>query len=603
MAKPPFSTKWSARILFVLAVLIMLSAISTINYVLFHTVAELATVVVGWSIFVLLWNTRRFVEDPFFAIFAPSLLAVSALDLLHTLSYRGLEVVGGDPNAPTQLWVAARALQAVSLLAACLVLGRRPSPPWLAPFALVVSAAIASAFAASILLVPVFPTAYVDGAGLTPFKVLAEYAIVLLFLVSALLLWHRRAALAPEVAAPLLIGVLLLVPAELAFTAYLSVTGAANMLGHLLKLGAFAGLYYAFLEVGLARPAALLFRELAAREEANRVGREFLARLLQQAAVPMLTVDPDGVVLQANLAFARILGLSEDELAGRRFVDLFSLADRASLSGLLERAAVPGEGVELSLHSPHGEERVLVWSSAPVEANGAYPPAIIFQAQDVTRRKQAEAALAEANRKLALLSTVTRHDILNSMTALLGYLELAREDCPAGGDVATWLDRAMTAGHAIERKIEFTRLYETLGQEAPVWHSLAATVAVLPRSSVPVEADLDGFEVYADRMFGHVFENLLENTLRHAEGATRIRATARETEEGLLIVWEDDGPGVPADEKERIFQKGFGRHTGLGLFLIREILAITGITIAETGTPGKGARFELRVSRSAYRRA
>ncbi|WP_243669577.1 ATP-binding protein [Methanoculleus chikugoensis] len=105
-------------------------------------------------------------------------------------------------------------------------------------------------------------------------------------------------------------------------------------------------------------------------------------------------------------------------------------------------------------------------------------------------------------------------------------------------------------------------------------------------------------------MLATVFSNLMDNTLRHGESATRVRVRHRPAENGdLTLVWEDDGAGVPAEEKERIFYRGVGKNTGgLGLFLIREILGITGISIAETGEPGKGARFEMLVPpHGAYR--
>ncbi|MDD3858187.1 MAG: sensor histidine kinase, partial [Methanoculleus sp.] len=89
--------------------------------------------------------------------------------------------------------------------------------------------------------------------------------------------------------------------------------------------------------------------------------------------------------------------------------------------------------------------------------------------------------------------------------------------------------------------------------------------------------------------------NLLENAVRHGRTVTEIRVTAVPDGGGARIVWEDNGVGVPGEHKERIFERGFGSHTGLGLFLVKEVLSITGITIRGTGEPGKGARFEMAV--------
>jgi len=118
---------------------------------------------------------------------------------------------------------------------------------------------------------------------------------------------------------------------------------------------------------------------------------------------------------------------------------------------------------------------------------------------------------------------------------------------------------------------------------------------------LPIRYDCPEVSIYADPMIEKVFSNLMDNTIRHAEGATGVRVRCSKSGSGLMITWEDDGPGVPDDQKERIFERGFGRNTGLGLFLAREILGITGIAIAETGVYGEGARFEMLVPEGGYR--
>jgi signal transduction histidine kinase len=93
----------------------------------------------------------------------------------------------------------------------------------------------------------------------------------------------------------------------------------------------------------------------------------------------------------------------------------------------------------------------------------------------------------------------------------------------------------------------------------------------------------------------------MENVLRHGKGATEVRLRYLEKPDGLVLVVEDNGPGIPTEEKHMIFDRGHGKDTGLGLFLVREILSITGMTIRETGLPGQGARFEILIPPGAYR--
>jgi signal transduction histidine kinase len=153
--------------------------------------------------------------------------------------------------------------------------------------------------------------------------------------------------------------------------------------------------------------------------------------------------------------------------------------------------------------------------------------------------------------------------------------------------------------------IQFTKEYEQIGVNAPVWqdcHTLVDTAAKqAPLGKVMVKNDLPtGAEVFADPLIEKVFYNLMDNAVRYGGKITTIRFSAEERDGNHVIVCEDDGNGIPADEKEKIFERGFGKNTGLGLALSKEILDITGITITETGVPDKGARFEITVPEGAW---
>jgi signal transduction histidine kinase len=157
------------------------------------------------------------------------------------------------------------------------------------------------------------------------------------------------------------------------------------------------------------------------------------------------------------------------------------------------------------------------------------------------------------------------------------------------------------AGHIV-RQIEFTKNYEELGVSAPIWQDVAMSINALksarPPGIVNITTKLDGLEVYADPLFLKVNENLIDNSIRHGERAKNITVSwLPYSNNAIALVYEDDGVGIHGEDKERIFEKGFGKNTGLGLFLIREILAITGITIRERGTYGKGVRFEIHIPR------
>jgi signal transduction histidine kinase len=226
-------------------------------------------------------------------------------------------------------------------------------------------------------------------------------------------------------------------------------------------------------------------------------------------------------------------------------------------------------------------------------------------ATDITERKQAGEALVQANNKLNLLSSITRHDILNQLTALKAYISLSAER--ARDDVlAEFIRKEMTIADQIGRQIHFTRDYHKLGVKAPLWQNIADTIDWTKQSllmrNVRIRTDFTNLEVSADPLLEKVFYNLIDNALRYGgEKMTTIRFSCHETEHGLVICCEDDGTGVAGENKELIFNRGFAHNTGLGLFLSREILGITGSSISETGVYGQGARFEIRVPRGQYR--
>jgi signal transduction histidine kinase len=203
-----------------------------------------------------------------------------------------------------------------------------------------------------------------------------------------------------------------------------------------------------------------------------------------------------------------------------------------------------------------------------------------------------------------MLSSITRHDILNQITGLRTYLEMSREDL-VGTPFAEFVEKEDQAAAAIQRQIEFTKFYQDIGVNAPKWQDAAAVireaVAEISPSGIETSIEVANLEIFADPLIVKVFFNLMENSLRHGERVSRMAFTSGETEAGLIITYSDNGVGIPADDKTKLFQKGFGKHTGLGLFLSREILAITGITITENGEPGTGVRFEIAVPKRASR--
>lgn len=211
----------------------------------------------------------------------------------------------------------------------------------------------------------------------------------------------------------------------------------------------------------------------------------------------------------------------------------------------------------------------------------------------------------QANKKLRLLGSITRHDALNQISIITGWISLAEESTDDKEMLVT-LGKIRGAAVNLAANLEFTRIYEKVGVKKPEWVQMDKTLTQslfgIGPHKMKLHNGLVGLQVYCDPMIQNVLRNLVDNSIRHGGGITKVSFTFHEKPDGLVIVYEDDGMGIPHDQKKGLFEPGIqpGRKS-YGLYLTREILSITDITIRECGVPGKGARFEMFVPKGRYR--
>jgi PAS domain S-box-containing protein len=221
---------------------------------------------------------------------------------------------------------------------------------------------------------------------------------------------------------------------------------------------------------------------------------------------------------------------------------------------------------------------------------------------DITEQQRVEAMIQLVNHKLRLMMCITCHDIINNITILQGYLNQAVNHPGYAILNKSSVDNMLDITQTMKSHAEFSRLYQHLGDQEPRWFRVEQVIRVL---SIPVEftfvMDLHDIEIYSDPLLEMVFSTLLDNTIRHSRTATKIVVSYRKEPDKLVLIWEDNGRGITVDEKEQIFERGFGKTVGPGLFLVYDILGITGITIQETGSEGEGTRFEIVVPEGIYR--
>lgn len=336
-------------------------------------------------------------------------------------------------------------------------------------------------------------------------------------------------------------------------------------------------------------------------KEANALLQEIILASPEAIAI----IDPDDRVLMWNPAAERMFGWKADEVIGRP--NPLVLPEARPLYEESRRRELKGESmsaIEVEHVRKDGSRLVVSLSSSPLlDANGRIRGTIGIMI-DMTERKRYEEALKQANAKLNQLGHVTRHDALNQLSIMAGWLDIAIEQA-TGIELRKNLMRIKNASASLQRLLEFTADYQEIGVKEPMWVDLESSIrrgiAGLDLGEISLEIDVPRVEVYADPMLQKVFLNLVDNSLRHGGKVTRIRFHCEESPDGLTLFFEDDGVGIPESDKEAVFERGFGKHTGFGLYMVRTVLGITGIAVRETGAEGSGVRFEMRIPRGGYR--
>lgn len=365
------------------------------------------------------------------------------------------------------------------------------------------------------------------------------------------------------------------------------------------------------------RPVLIgISRDVAERERveaALRKSEEQLSLVIAGSGAGLWDWNIPTVAVIFNERWAEIAGYTLAELepvSFRTWTELCHPDDLKRSEALLQKhftGESPAYEMEARMRHKDGHwvwvldrGKVVEWDSGhrPVRMTGTH--------MDITRLKQMEEALRQANLKLNLLNSITRHDISNQLMALKGFLVLSKRSLQDPALAAEYITKEERIADILERQIVFTRYYQDMGVKEPVWQNVDGSVGKAESSfhmgKVKLDADRTDLDVFADPLFEKVFYNLIDNALRYGgERLTTIRISAQETEVGLVLVCEDDGAGISEGDRKHLFERGYGKNTGFGLFLVREILGITGITIRETSGAGHGARFEMLVPKGMYR--
>jgi PAS domain S-box-containing protein len=429
------------------ALLVLLYAVGRYSVQLFHAAAELFSVIIAVVIFAIAWNSRRFLDNHFYLFIGIASLFVGVIDLLHLLVFRGMEVVpGAGSDAPTQLWIAGRYLQGVSLLIAPFFLHRTVRTEMV----IALYAVLTGGLVLSIFVWRSFPACTVDGTGLTAFTIGCEYLLAVILAGAVAHLLRRRSAIDPDVLKLLIASVLSTIVAELLFAVSGGLSGHAFLLGRFCKLLSFYLLYRAMIETALVRPQLILYRRLTASEKALREERNVLKNYLDIAGVIIVALKSDQTVALINRKGESVLGHPREDILGKNWFDLVvpqeeREASKSVFDRMLTREAGPDVGVfENSLVTRKGERRLFAWHTTMLRNESGAAVGTLSSGEDITERKKYE---DDQDLLIQDLRTVLdRVKMLSGLLPICSSCKKVRDDTGYWSQVETYIE-AHTDAH------------------------------------------------------------------------------------------------------------------------------------------------------------
>jgi len=328
--------------------------------------------------------------------------------------------------------------------------------------------------------------------------------------------------------------------------------------------------------------------------------------IIETTASAIALLEGDATISYINPEFEKIIGYVKEEVEGKKkWTDFVAPPDLERMKEYEHQRRSDVEIVpsnyEFRFIRFDGEARNGFCTITPIPDTSR----MIFSLIDITDKIQEENALQQAIKKFNFLNSITRHEILNHLTVVKGFIELSKDQLHNPEFLLKSFDKELGAANAIQNLMIFSRDYQNMGIQPPAWYnvskSIKSAVAGIRLGSITLIDETESVDIYADQMIEKVFFYLVENAVRYGGKIRKIRFFCEESFEELHVICEDDGIGIPPDAKKKIFNRQFFQNKGLDMYLSQEIVSITGMSIRETGTYGTGSRFEILVPKGAYR--
>lgn len=357
--------------------------------------------------------------------------------------------------------------------------------------------------------------------------------------------------------------------------------------------------------------ACCFVRDITSRKQTELALREsetLFRTLAESAPVGIALLTTPAQLEYANPKLIEKLGYSLEEIQDTEFFLSQAFPEGNYLEKIrklwtrsLESAQMPGSTFDLivTIRGKDAREREISVRGARLSNQK-----LLVHCIDITQQVRMEAALISANQKLNTLSSITRHDILNKITVLLGIIGRMKK-ADGNPELFDSYEKLENSVKFIRSRIEYTKDYKNLGSEAPAWQNVKDLGLRYIKSPIlgtcTLNINLPSIEIYADLLLYRAIEKLLEYCVRHSEQITAITMTFSTTRKGGILVIEDNGKGIPDSDKKILFNPENNEAIIGGLQIVREILSVTGLQVTENGIFSSGTRFEIFIPTESLR--
>jgi signal transduction histidine kinase len=577
------------------------------NYLLFHSISELFSIVIAGGTFLIGWNSRRYMENSFFLVLGVSFLFVGVLDLIHTIGYKGMGILmNASSNLPTQLWISARFLQAFSFISSFFFLNKKIKPE-----ILVISYTFITAALFLMIFTGIFPDCYSEPTGLTLFKIVSEYVIISIFLSSIILLYHFRKEFDREISYLLFGAFIIFSLSEFSFTLYLDVYGIFNLIGHLLKITGFFFIYLAIIETGFRNPFDLLFRKLKTQEERIKAERDILLNIFDGMTDKIYIVNQYYKITYANPSFIKEFGEIKTRTCYKYLHNRDSPCSDCKFPQIMKGNVARWEW--------HAEKRDKYYDhiDTPIRGIEGHISKLAIL-RDITDMKKTQENLK------SFVSTVS-HELKNPIAVLSQTIEMIDQyGNQLQGDGRERLMDIMSKNsklmaELIEDLLVLSKIddkrseldIERYNLRTILENTLQKLNPLLKNKKLNVDLKIgENIFLYGDtQKLEQIFRILIDNAIKYSYENSEIKIDARDNYEGefnpekiggVLVSFTDTGRGISEKDLPHIFERFYRSEkvkeitgTGLGLAIAKELLDLHEGKIYVETEYGKGTTFHL----------